>query len=170
MGYSPNPAAKALRLQRTHIVGAVFPTTDHGLYARMVEHFQRRMSEAGYLTFLRTAGFDSRNMYDAVQPLVERGAEALMIVGRIDDPKLVAYLESKGIPVVCTYSSLKDNPFASIGIDNYEGTHGVMEYLRQLGHREFALLSGPLAGNDRQQARAQAYRDVIVKQIGRAHV
>ena len=161
LGYRPNPAAKALRLQRTFMVGAVFPTTDYGFYARLLSTFQGEMSRAGYLSVLLTVGFDNSRIFDSVRQLVERGVEALMIVGRIDDPRLLAFLLDSGIPVVCTYSALKDAPFPSIGIDNYAATAAVMRHLLELGHREFAMLSGPAAGNDRQQARRKAFRDAL---------
>lgn len=161
LGYRPNPAAKALRLQRTFMVGAVFPTTDYGFYARLLSAFQDEMHQAGYLSVLLTVGFDNSRIFDAVRQLVERGMEALMVVGRIDDPRLLAYLLDAGIPVVCTYSSLQDAPFPSVGIDNYAATSAVMRHLLDLGHREFAMLSGPTTGNDRQQARRKAFRDTL---------
>ncbi|RYH67240.1 MAG: LacI family transcriptional regulator [Alcaligenaceae bacterium] len=163
LGYSPNPAAKALRLQRSHMVGAIFPTTDYGFYAQVLGSFQHRMSASGYLSVLLTVGFDNGNIYEPVRKLVERGVEGLMVVGRIDDRRLLSYLLDKHIPVVSIYSSLKDAPFPSVGINNYAATTQVMEHLLGLGHREFAMLSGPLQGNDRQQARRKAFVDALVR-------
>lgn len=161
LGYRPNPAAKALRSQRSFMVGAIFPTTDYGLYARVLSSFQRRMSQAGYLSVLLEVGFDNSHIFDPVKQLVDRGVEALMIVGRIDDHRLLAYLLDKRIPVVSTYSALEDAPFPSVGIDNYAATTKVMDHLLALGHREFAMLSGPIQGNDRQQARRRAFQDAL---------
>jgi LacI family transcriptional regulator len=161
LGYTPNPAAKALRLQRSGIVGAVFPTMDYGIYARMVSSFQQRMSGFGYLSVLLNVGFDNSNVFEPVRQLVDRGVEALMIVGRIDDPKLMSYLIDKHVPTVCTYSALMNAPFPSIGYDNYVATSKVMAHLLALGHREFALFSGPMLGNDRQQARRKAFLDAL---------
>ena len=161
LGYTPNPAAKALRLQRSGIVGAVFPTMDYGLYARMVSSFQRRMSGYGYLSVLLTVGFDNSKVFEPVRQLVDRGVEALMMVGRIDDPKLMSYLIDKQVPTVCTYSALSHTPFPSIGYDNYVATEKVMQHLLVLGHRAFAMFSGPVKGNDRQQARRRAFTDAL---------
>ncbi len=161
LGYTPNPAAKALRLQRSGIVGAVFPTTDYGLYARMVGGFQSRMSQAGYLSVLLNVGFDNSKIYEPVRQLVDRGVEALMLTGRVDDPKLMAYLIDNHVPVVCTYSALAHSPFPSIGVDNHAATAKVMKHLLGLGHREFALFSGPTRGNDRQQERRRAFLEAL---------
>src|SRR5436190_13522384 len=79
LGYSPNPAAKALRMQRTHIVGAVVPTLDYAIYARMLNSFQETMSAAGYMVFVLAVGFDNSKLYEPVRQLVDRGAEGLLI-------------------------------------------------------------------------------------------
>ena len=161
MGYRPNPTAKALRLQRTFMVGAIFPTTDHGLYSGMLSSFQARMHQAGFLSVLVTVGFDNSSIYEPVKQLLDRGVEGLMIVGRIDDHRLLAHLLEAQIPVVSTYSALEDAPFPSVGSDNYAATSLVMRHLLDHGHRHFAMLSGPAAGNDRQQARRRAFQDAL---------
>ncbi|GAB2491299.1 LacI family DNA-binding transcriptional regulator [Comamonas humi] len=161
LGYRPNPAAKALRLQRTFMVGAIFPTTDHGLYSGMLSSFQARMSQAGYLSALITVGFDNSRIFEPVKQLLDRGVEGLMMVGRIDDHRLLAHLLESRIPVVSTYSHLADAPFPSVGSDNYAATTQMMKHLLGLGHRHFAMLSGPAVGNDRQQARRRAYVEAL---------
>jgi LacI family transcriptional regulator len=159
LGYSPNPAAKALRMQRTHIVGAVVPTLDYAIYAQMLNSFQAAMSASGYMVFVLAAGFDNTNLYEPVRQLVDRGAEGLLIVGRIEDPRLQTFLEDGRIPTVTTYSYQEDCAFPSIGFDNYAATRQLADFLIQLGHRNMVMVSGPTTGNDRQQSRVRAFRD-----------
>jgi LacI family transcriptional regulator len=159
LGYSPNPAAKALRMQRTHIVGAVVPTLDYAIYARMLNSFQETMSAAGYMVFVLAVGFDNSKLYEPVRQLVDRGAEGLLIVGRIEDAPLLKFLEERRIPTVLTYSYLPDGPFPAIGFDNYAAARQLAEFLIRLGHRHMVMISGPTRGNDRQQSRAQAFID-----------
>lgn len=159
LGYSPNAAAKALRMQRTHIVGAVFPTLNQDIFARMINTFQTTLSRSGYMVFLLTSGFDNRSLYDPVRMLVDRGAEALLIVGRIEDPKLEDFILERHLPVVTTYSYQADSPIPSIGFDNYAATRQMVDYLIRLGHKNLAMICGPTAGNDRQQARIRAFNE-----------
>lgn len=159
LGYVPNSAAKALRLQRTQIVGAVIPTLDHAFFARMINSFQETLSPSGHMVFVLTTGFDNTNMLERVRMLVERGAEALLIVGRIEDPRLREFLLEKRIPVVTTYSYLRDDEIPSVGFDNYACMRQMVDYLVQLGHRNLVMIAGPTKGNDRQQARVKAFLD-----------
>ena len=161
LGYSPNAAAKAFRLQKTHIVGAVIPTLDYAIFARMIDSFQETLANFNYMTIVLSTGFDNTRIFDKVKLLVDRGAEALLLVGSIEDSKLRDYLKELSIPVVTTYSFLNDEIVPSIGFDNYNATKSVMDYLVGLGHREFAMIAGSPRGNDRQRSRIQAYVDCL---------
>ena len=130
LGYSPNPAAKALRLQRTTIFGAAIPTLDYGFFARMVNSFQERLSQSGHSALVATTGFDNRVMFEKVRSLVECGAQAVLTAGKIEDPHLREYLSKKRIPIVTTYSYQEADPIPSVGFDNYAGATGtVVDYL-----------------------------------------
>jgi LacI family transcriptional regulator len=159
LGYIPNPAAKALRLQRTRIIGAVIPTLDHAIYARLVNAFQERLATAGYTVVVLTVGFDNSRVASAIRQVVERGAEALMIVGSLEDQELKHFLAVKRTPMVQTYSYAPSSGYPSIGFDNGAATASVVDHLLGLGHRDFVFLAGPTAGNDRQIARIAAYRE-----------
>ena len=160
LGYVPNSAAKALRVRRTRLVGAVIPTLDHAFFARMVDAFQETLAASGYTVLIITVGFDSSQIFEPVRRLIERGAEALMLVGRIDDEPLQRFIRERGIVAVSTYSIVPGAAIPSIGFDNYKTMRQVVEYLLRLGHRRLAMIAGPTKGNDRQQARVQAFLDV----------
>lgn len=167
LGYSPNPAAKALRMQRTHIVGAIVPTLDYAIYAQMLNSFQTELSAAGQMVFVLAVGFDNTHLYEPVRLLVDRGAEALLIVGRIEDDRARDFLRERRIPTVTTYSYQTDDPIPSIGFDNYGATRQLMDFLVRLGHRRMVMLSGPTRGNDRQRSRIRAFRESAA-QVGAA--
>lgn len=158
LGYSPNAAARALRSRKTHIVGAVIPSLDYAIYAKMVNAFQRSISQHGYMTIVLTTGFDNRTIFDKVKLLVERGAEALVFVGAIEDPALRRFLKESTLPAVTTYSHLPNEIVPSIGFDNAKSVETMVGHLADLGHKEFALVSSIADGNDRQRARIEGYR------------
>jgi LacI family transcriptional regulator len=161
LGYSPNPAAKALRLQKTNMMGVVIPTLDYAFFARLVNSFQETLSRAGHTAIVITTGFDNRAIFDKVKLILEHGAEGVLLVGRIEDQRLREYLLQKRIPVVTTYSYLADEIFPSIGFDNYAATQQLIDYLIGMGHTEITMVSGRIIGNDRQEARVRAFRDAM---------
>ena len=58
LGYLRNSAAGALRSRRTRTLGAVIPTLDHAIYARLVEALQNCAGEAGYSLLVTTSNFE----------------------------------------------------------------------------------------------------------------
>src|SRR5581483_5959602 len=46
--YVPHGAARALRSQRSRMIGAIVPSFDYALYARMTSALQRVLDERGY--------------------------------------------------------------------------------------------------------------------------
>jgi LacI family transcriptional regulator len=113
------------------------------------------------MVIVLSVGFDTAAATEPVRLLIERGAQAILFVGRIDAPALIDFLRRRNVPVVTTYSHVPDGAFPSIGFDNADAMRQVMAHLLHLGHREFMLLSGPRTNNDRQMARVGAFDDVL---------
>lgn len=161
LGYMRNSAARALRSRRTRTIGAVVPTLDHAIYARLLAALQGFTSEHGYSLLVTTSGFQIDQELRQARLLVERGAEGLVLVGHSHSPELYAALEGQGIPFVNTYSYLPDSRHASIGFDNRAAARQMTEYLLDLGHREFALIVGYRKDNDRVKDRVDGALEAI---------
>ena len=161
LDYRPHPAARALRSQRSHIVGAVIPTLDYAIFARMINALEKALHESGFSLFVATSGFDNVEVGTAATSLVDRGAEALLLVGTVDDDVFFESIEAKKIPVVSTYSYHENQRVPFVGFDNFEATHQMAEYLISLGHRSLAMITGPIRGNDRQQTRVAAFEQAL---------
>lgn len=161
LGFSPNPAARALRRQRTLLVGAVIPTLNYAIYARLVNAFQDRMREAGHLAVVLTSDFNNAHVAGKARLLVDHGAEGLLLVGQVRDPALVMLLQQRRVPAVSTYSATDNSVVPSIGFDNRDATLRALEHVADFGHRDVLMLCGPLEGNDRQAARKAAFTEAM---------
>ena len=161
LGYLRNSAARALRSRRTRTIGAVIPTLDHAIFARLLAALQGYTSEHGYSLLVTTSGFQVDQELRQARLLVERGAEGLVLVGHTHSPELYAALEGKGIPFVNTYSYLPDSRHVSVGFDNRGAARQVAEYLLDLGHRDFALIVGYRKDNDRVKDRVEGALEAI---------
>jgi LacI family transcriptional regulator len=155
LGYLRNSAARALRSRRTRTIGAVIPTLDHAIFARLLGSLQAYASEHGYSLLVTTSGFQVEQELRQALLLVERGAEGIVLVGHTHSPELYAALDSQRIPFVNTYSYLPDNRHASIGFDNRAASRQIADYLLDLGHRDFALIAGFRKDNDRVKDRVE---------------
>jgi LacI family transcriptional regulator len=161
LNFSPNPAARALRSRRSNLVGAVVPTLDYAIYARLLNAFQDRMGESGHLAVVLTSGFDNAVVPEKARLLIEHGCEALLLVGQIYDPSLHLLLQQRRVPAVSTYSVTSDVFIPSIGFDNRDALLRALQHAIDLGHADILLLVGPLEGNDRQMARRAAFVETM---------
>ena len=120
LGYVRNHAARALRSQRSHMVGVPIPTLDYALYASLVGAANRRFSAAGISTLIATFDYDLETEFKEASLLLERGAEALVLIGQRHDPRLCNLLKQFDIPFVTTHVLDPDSAYPTVGFDKFE--------------------------------------------------
>ncbi len=158
LGYVRNHAARALRSQRSHMVGILIPTLDYALYARLVNAATTRFSDAGISTLIATFGYDLETELKEGRLLLERGAEALVLVGEHHRPELYELLVQFDIPFVNTYVHDPGSTFPSAGFDNSAAAAKAAQHLVHLRHVNFCVISGITKDNDRTTKRLEGIR------------
>lgn len=163
LGYVRNYAARALRSQRSNMVGVLIPTLDYALYAQMVGAASTALSEAGISTLIATYNYDLDEEVREARNLLERGAEGLMLVGDNHRPKLYDMLEQFGTPFVCTYVSNPRGSNPTVGFDNAAAAAKLAQHVVHLGHTRIAVISGLTKDNDRTTERLEGIRAELLK-------
>lgn len=163
LGYVRNHAARALRSQRSNMVGVLIPTLDYALYARMVGAANETLSGSGISTLIATYDNDLDGEVREAQQLLERGAEALILVGDHHRPKLHAMLDRFGVPCVCTYVSNPNGSHPTVGFDNANAAAKLAQHIVHLGHRRIAVINGLTKDNDRTTERLDGIRSELAR-------
>ncbi|TRD22006.1 LacI family DNA-binding transcriptional regulator [Palleronia caenipelagi] len=158
LGYVRNHAARALRSQRSNMVGVLIPTLDYALYASLVGAATARLSEAGLTTLIATFGYDLEAEFREARLLVERGAEALILIGDRHHEDLYRLLRQFDTPFVNTYVLDPASPRPSVGFDNAAAGASLARHLIHLGHRNICVISGLTTDNDRTTQRLEGIR------------
>ncbi|MGI0524127.1 LacI family DNA-binding transcriptional regulator [Rhizobium giardinii] len=164
LGYVPNGSARALRSTKSRLVGAVIPTLDHAIYATMMNSLQARLAEREVSIIVSTSLYDIDMEYEQVRLLVERGVEAIVLVGTIHRPETISLLEQRNIAYVFTYTSTSTDVGAAIGFDNEKAGRMAARYLLDLGHTKLAMIAGITQNNDRAAARRDGFIAELEKQ------
>jgi len=159
--YVPFGAARALRSQRTQMIGAVVPSFDYALYARTTSALQRALDERGYSLVLAAHHYDLATEVRLTEQLVRHGVDAFAFVGIDHDPALFRLLDDHGGPYVLTWGVDPAGRHPSVGFDNHAAARAVTEHLVKLGHRRLGLVSAPLEGNDRARERGAGVRAAL---------
>ncbi len=163
LGYVPHAGARAMKLQRSGTVGAVFPTIDNAIFAKAIDALQQRLADAGLQLLIATSGYDPDTEAQQALNLVTRGADALVLVGVGQSPELLHRLRQRELPTVHTMVHPPPPGLVSVGFDNARAMGQAVRYLLDLGHHRIAMLAGLSSHNDRAAARIEGVRMALQK-------
>ncbi|MGU7773779.1 LacI family DNA-binding transcriptional regulator [Burkholderia sp. MR1-5-21] len=173
LGWVPHAAARALATQRTGTIGAVFPTVSNEHFATAIQELQEALESAGYTLLLGCSQYDVNREYNQVRNMLERGVDAVVLVGESHHPDLYPLLDQRDVPFVNTFTYRKGSEHLCVGVDNHKAFFDFTTYLLDLGHRRFAMLSQTVDSNDRAWARREGVRDALAERglgISAAHM
>lgn len=161
LNYVSDGVARALSTRRTHTIGAVIPTLDNAIYAVSTHSLQKVLERAGYTLLLACHEFDLETEARMARAFVEKGIDALVLVGTAHHPLMNQFLAGLSIPYVLTWGLDRTLAHPSVGFDNRAAGRIVAEYLLELGHRRIAMISGVTTGNDRARDRVAGVRAAL---------
>ncbi len=168
--YRPNYVARSLARNKGSIIGLVIPNLLRPFYSELAQSIIERAQDNGFSVITHSVRGGLEDEERGVHELLDRGAEGLIICSAWrHDPNIQALLDSNiKIALInrhCEYPTLS-LPYDYIGIDNVRGARLAVNHLIGLGHREIAVIAGPLeysTGYDRVQGARQAARSHRVK-------
>jgi LacI family transcriptional regulator len=161
LGYVAHGAARALASRRTRTVGAVIPTLDHAIFANTTHALQKTLDEAGYTLLLACHEFDAEAEARMTQAFIERGVDGLVLLGTSHRPAVFRMIETHQVPYVLTWALDASGTHPCVGFDNRAAAIRMTRYLLELGHREFAMISGITEGNERAGERLEGVREAL---------
>jgi LacI family transcriptional regulator len=163
LGWVPDGTARALATKRTHTIGAIFPTLTHCDFARAIQALQNELASGGYTLLLACSEYHLEQELSQAQKLIERGVDALILVGEKHHAELEALLRNHDILCVNTFVYNPSTHGTCIGPDNRKALDRLTSYLADLGHRRFGVVAQSTENNDRAQARLQGIRDALAE-------
>jgi LacI family transcriptional regulator len=161
MGYVPHGAARALASKRSRTIGAVVPTLDNPIFASSVQALQQRIAREGYTLILGSHEYDLDAEVKVVSALVERGVDGIVLVGLDHSPELHRLVAKAAIPCELTWATDAGRQHYSLGFSNRNAAARIAQHLLELGHREFAMISGQTTSNDRARERVAGVREAL---------
>ncbi len=158
LDYLPNPAARALSTNRSRTIAAIIPNIEHSVFAKFVAAIEQTLAERQYSLVLAISNGQDSVELAAAQKLVGMGAEAFILSGSAHSPQLANLFARRSIP--CVYTSIWDpgGGIPTIGYDNAALARNAVGYLADRGHRNIAVIHGPLGDSDRMRARRDGAR------------
>ncbi|MGB5444271.1 MAG: LacI family DNA-binding transcriptional regulator [Psychromonas sp.] len=161
LNYIPHAAARTLASKRSRMIGSVVPSLDSSLFGRTTEVFQNHIATAGYNLILASHNYDIEKEHENIKQMVSLGVDALLLVGGLRDESIYRLLNAKKIPYVLTWTIDPTQEHPCISFNNQEAAASITNYLMDLGHQKFAMISGFIKNNDRAYNRLQGVRNAL---------
>ena len=146
LGYQPNYVAQSLRRGATNLIGFVASDLSDPFAAGIVAGAESILRPAGYALLVMSSNHDVAIDTNNVRYLHSRRVDSILVTpSREDDRGLLAALAEFDGPLVVIEGDLRGHVAVdSVCADHREGTRQAVEHLVGLGHREIAVLTGPV--------------------------
>jgi LacI family repressor for deo operon, udp, cdd, tsx, nupC, and nupG len=146
LGYAPNATAAALRTTRTRKIIVTVPDISNPFFSRVIQGVEEAAQEMGYTVLLG----DTRNQEEREEQyaamLGRREADGFIFLGHRLPSTLARLIAREGhrAPIVngCEFSPSLS--VSSAHIDNAAAARAAVDALYDLGHRDVAVITGPL--------------------------
>lgn len=156
VNYVRDGAARSLSSRRSGSVAVIVPALGNSVYADAVDAIERRLQLSRYHLLTASSGYDLRREYELARTLIEHGIDGIILVGNDHVPELYDLLERAALPAIQTFTDNPNSVLPSVGFDNDSPLRELVNYVVDLGHRDFAILHSPVRHNDRIATRLNA--------------
>lgn len=149
LGYRPNTLARALRSNRSHVIGAVMVDIGTPYFANIIYGVQRAIRPAGKSLMVSSGYADQDQEARAVIELVDRSCDGIVLyLERPLRDDAAEIVRQANIPVVSIGYQTSPLSGGQVVLDNFGGARDAMRHLLQQGHRDIVYLSGDLGIGD----------------------
>jgi LacI family transcriptional regulator len=158
--YVPNQVATSLRLGKTNTIGIVSADSSNPFFAEVVTGIENAAREAQYHILLVNTEEDPVQELEAMEVLVARQIDGLLLMPVCGERNNSGYLRSLGLPFILVGRWLPGLEDHSVLTDEYEKAKEITSLFIANGHSDILHLSGP-ASVSSSLDRARGYRDAL---------
>jgi DNA-binding LacI/PurR family transcriptional regulator len=146
MGYSPSAAARALKTNRSQVLGVALSSVDDPFFSEILQGIEGGIQGSGYSIFIAAAQRNPEQKQEIVQAMVEHRVDGVIICSTSFSERQSGQLLQHGVPLVVINNQTAEDFRYSIYHDDVDGSRQVTRHLIELGHRKIAYLGNSLSG------------------------
>lgn len=164
LNYQPNLIARSLRTNRTHTLGIVIPDITIPFFTRIIRGAESAARELGYFLMVLDSEGSIEREAEMIALLRAQRAEGMLLVAAGAQDAVPDYLAEyqERFPLVCVDRRPAELKVDSICVDDTGAAEMALDHLIQLGHREIAIVTGPLSLRNEQE-RLNGYKRALRK-------
>ena len=165
MGYSPSAAARALKTNRSQMLGVILSSIDDPFFSEILQGIEEVIQPSGYSLFIAAAHRDPQREHEIARAMVEHRADGVIICSTSFSGEHSAQLLQYGVPMVVVNNQAAEDFRYSIYHDDVDGSRQVTHHLIQLGHRKIAYIGNSLSGRTTQDRMAGFRQEMVAAKL-----
>ncbi len=142
LDYRPTHAARSLRSGIQYTIGVVVPDISNPYFAAVVKGIESVFRPGPYSVLLSNTNESSETEESVLLDMVRR-VDGIILVPATEREKIALHESMAKVPIVLVDRDLPGE-FDRVLVDNHGGAAQAAKHLLDLGHREIAVVSGPL--------------------------
>ena len=152
LNYSPNPIARALRGERTNLLGLLVREIADPFFAEFISTLSTQARQYHYNVVLGSVHSDPNEALSITRAFDERQVDGVICLGDVhNDLEFLQQMLRNNRPIVALCHGKLKVPVPTINCNNVAGISMLLDYLYSLGHRRFAFLDGGWFGDIRER-------------------
>lgn len=161
LDFRPNALARSLHQRRTQTLGLLITDIANPFNAEVTRGIEGVSRRHGYSLFICNTDWDPTTMAHYIEVLREKRVDGIIIVGGgTPGRRQFQALHDRRIPAVLI--GRHHVPLPSVRVDHVKGGWEAASHLIGLGHRQIAILPGPVASISIQD-RMKGYRRALAE-------
>ena len=165
LDYRPNIFAQSLASGQSMTIGVLTQNFGSPFYDGILQGILQGMEDTDYWPLFADGRWQPAIEKQALELLLDRRVDGIIIVGgQVTEEKLQKIAAQT--PLIVVARDLKTIPSCCLFVDNYQAAYRATRYLLEMGHRDIAHITAPVAYQDsvddifkRLQGYQQALRD-----------
>jgi LacI family transcriptional regulator len=161
LGFVRNESARQLRTGTARAIGLVVPDVSNPFFTDVARGAEDAASDAGHMVILCNSDESEQRQDRHLQLLAEQRVHGVLITPVDGAPEPVRRLRDRGVSVVLLDRHADVADACSVSVDHRIGGTLAINHLLAEGHRELAMVTGPLSIAQCRQ-RLDGARDALV--------
>lgn len=167
--YRYNSLARSFATRTSRTLGVVLPSITNPVFAESTRGIQDAVAERDYQIFLANTDYDRDKEFPLIRNMRQHQIDGLILTssglasksGQPEGRGVQELLQDR-FPCVLLYSTIRQGPLSSVGVDNVMGGEMAARYLWEQGHRHIAMLAGSFAMSDRSRDRYDGFKNFLM--------
>jgi DNA-binding LacI/PurR family transcriptional regulator len=160
LGFVPSAAARSMARGRTLIIGCLSPNLTDYTFASIIQASEHQARLHGYF-MVSSSSPEVETFSSLINELVgKRRVEGLVVLNPYEDER--HNLVPDQVPTVYVGSRPRQEEVDSVALDDVGTGRDATRYLIELGHRNIAMITGPM-NEDCSQDRSNGYKEALAE-------